>query len=244
MTDDNFRRELNRVFDDVAGSPSPAMRDRVRDGIAVAPETRGPYWLAGVAAAVIAVLIVGVLVVGGPLRRVPSPAGGGVTQPTPTHSASPVPSPEASPQQLFICEAGDLAAPSGASTPPVAYVSAVRTGAHGSYDRVTIEFSNGVPGDVQISAPGSTTFTASPSGQQLTVKGSHGILVTIHGADLHTAYSGSIDIVTGDATLAEVRRVEDFEGVVQLGLGVNGTGCYRAVWMSNPDRLVIDVQAA
>ena len=42
----------------------------------------------------------------------------------------------------------------------------------------------------------------------------------------------------------EVKRLEDFEGVVQLGLGVNGSGCYRAFFLTNPDRLVIDLQGA
>lgn len=125
----------------------------------------------------------------------------------------------------------------------MAFVSVVRTGTHGSHDRITIEFSNGVPHDVQISAPGAPTFYASPSGAQFTVKGSKGLLVTVHGADLHTAYGGSTDIVTRYPTIAEVRRAEDFEGVVQFGVGVNGAGCYRAFWLTGPDRLVIDVQA-
>ena len=89
----------------------------------------------------------------------------------------------------------------------------------------------------------SITFTASPSGMSVTLKGSNGILVVIHGADLHSSYSGSLDIVTGYATMVEVRRLEDFEGVVQLGIGINGAACYRAFWLSNPDRLVIDIQA-
>ena len=42
----------------------------------------------------------------------------------------------------------------------------------------------------------------------------------------------------------EVKRIEDFEGVVQLGLGVNGPACYRVSFLTNPSRLVIDVQAA
>ncbi|HVS49389.1 MAG TPA: hypothetical protein VHJ99_10835, partial [Candidatus Dormibacteraeota bacterium] len=70
-----------------------------------------------------------------------------------------------------------------------------------------------------------------------------GILVIIHGADLHTSYSGSTDIKTGDASLVEVRQVEDFEGVVQLGLGVSGATCYRVFTLANPIRLVIDIQA-
>ena len=239
MPDENFRRELNNVFDAVSGPGNPALRDRVRSAIANPPEARGGYVLAGVAAAVIATLLVGVLVIAGPLKRMPLPAGVGVTQ-----SPSPSPTP-GSLLPSFACVAQDFVPkPSTAPTAPVAFISAVRTGTHGTYDRITIEVSNGVPHDVEISAPfGGTTFTASPSGQSVTLKGTQGILVTIHGADLHTSYAGSTDLVTGYSTLAQARRVQDFEGVVQIGLGVNGSGCYRAFWMTGPDRLVIDIQA-
>ncbi len=88
-----------------------------------------------------------------------------------------------------------------------------------------------------------TTFTTSPKGDKVTLLGKNGILVIIRGADLHTSYSGSTDIKTGSAVLVEVRQVEDFEGVVQLALGVSGATCYRASTMTNPDRLVIDVKA-
>ena len=243
MSDERFRRELNQVFDDVAGSPSSNLRDRVHTAVSAPPEARGQYWIAGVAAAVIAVLIVGVLLIGGPLKRPNSPAGSVVTHATPSPFLSQTP---ATPSPVYTCGAENFTfETTGEPTPPVAFVSAVRTGSHSGYDRITIEFGNGVPHDVQISAPnGGTTITMSPSGQQATLRGDHGILITIHGSDLHTSYSGSTDIVTGDPTIAEVRRVQDFEGVVQLGLGVNGAGCYRASWMTNPDRLVIDVQQA
>ena len=238
MPDENFRRELNNVFDAVSGPSNPALRDRVRSAIANPPEARGGYVLAGVAAAVIATLLVGALLIAGPLKRVPLPAGVGVTQ-----SPSPSPTP-GSVLPPFACAEQDLILNRTSTAPPVAFISAVRTGTHGTYDRITIEFNNGVPHDVQITAPLSgTTFTASPSGQAMMLKGTDGILITIHGADLHTSYSGATDIVTGYATIAEARRVQDFEGVVQLGLGVNGSGCYRAFWLTGPDRLVIDIHA-
>jgi hypothetical protein len=241
MRNDDFRRELNRVFDDVSGSPNADLSDRVRSAVASAPEAPRAYWLAAVAAGVIAALMIGVLVANNPLRRPTSPVG---TAPSPT--STPNPSPSATPtSQLpaFVCGQQDLPA-AQANQPPVVFIGSLRTGTHSSYDRVTIEFTNGTPQAVQVGAPGGTSFTASPSGMTITVKGQHGILVTIHGADLHTSYTGSIDIVTGYATLAEVRRVQDYEGVVQLGLGVNGAGCYRVFWLTNPNRLVIDVQAA
>jgi hypothetical protein len=248
MSDERFRRELNQIFDDMAGSPSSNLRDRVHTAVSAPPDARGQYWIAAVAAAVIAVLLVGVLVVSGPLRGSHSPVGAAHSTPSPSASASA--SPSSTPSQLpaYACQAQDFVvkATTQASTPPpVVYISAIRTGSHTGYDRVTIEFANGIPQDVTVSAPSSgTTFTMSPSGQQATLKGDHGILITIHGSDLHTSYSGSTDMITDGPTIAEVRRVQDFEGVVQLGLGVNGTGCYRAFWMTNPDRLVIDVQQA
>ena len=248
MGNEDFRRELNQVFDQVSGSPSPTLRDRVRSAVGEAPPARGPYWIAAVAACLIAASIVGVLYVNSPLRRSTSHVGG--VSPTPSPTTSPTTSPSATPSaQLppFACVQQDFVFKTASPPPtqsPVAFIGNLRTGTHGTYDRITIEFTNGIPHDVQIGRPGGTNFTASPSGMTIAVKGEHGILVVIHGADLHSSYNGSIDLITGYATLAEVRRVEDFEGVVQLGLGVNGSGCYRAFWLTNPDRLVIDVQAA
>jgi len=45
------------------------------------------------------------------------------------------------------------------------------------------------------------------------------------------------------ARAVDVRQVEDFEGVVQLALGVSGATCYRAFTLTNPDRLGIDIKA-
>ena len=246
MSNDDFRRELNRAFDHVSGSPSANLPDRVRSAVTQAPRVREPYWIAGVAAAVIAVLIVGVLFVANPLRNTPGTVGV-VHSPSPSPSAvatpqeTPSPSPSAQP---FTCSMQDFAPKPGSATPPlVANVGAVRTGAHAGYDRLTIEFANGAPGQVEVRFQRGTTFTLSPSGMQTTVKGKSGILVVIHGADLHTSYSGATDIITGYAGLAEVKRLEDFEGVVQFGLGVNGDlGCAQAYFLTNPDRLVIDVK--
>jgi hypothetical protein len=125
----------------------------------------------------------------------------------------------------------------------VAFINAVRTGTHAGYDRLTVEFNNGQPSSIELRPQSGTTFTTSPKGDQVTVLGTNGILVVIHGADMHTSYSGSTDFKTGYSTMVEVRQLEDFEGVVQLGLGVSGATCYRAFILTAPMRLVIDVQA-
>jgi hypothetical protein len=247
VPNENFRRELGSEFDDMVGSPSSALPDRVRSSLTGAPEQRGPFWIAGLAAAVIAAVVIGVLVVANPLNRPPTAAGPGVgSSPTSSASFSPGPSPSASATPdtslpPFVCAA---AAPiTSAQAPAVAFIDRVQTGAHAGYDRLTIEFNNGQPASIELRPQSGTSFTQGASGQTVTLAGSNGILVVIHGADLHTSYNGSTDIKTGYTALVEVRQVEDFEGVVQLGLGLSNATCYRAFILTNPTRLVIDIQA-
>jgi hypothetical protein len=249
VSNENFRRELGHVFDEMTGSPSPALKDRVRSSIVQAPEQRGPFWIAGLAAAVIAVVVIGILFVGNPLNRQANSIGPGVgAGPSPSTSLepSPSPSPAATPDAnlpAFVCTSSsqhyDWAQPQSQ-----ALVAALRTGTHPGYDRLTIEFTTGNLNDVSLTTQTGTVFTRSPRGDQVTLAGKNGILVRIPGADMHTAYSGSKDIKPGYASLVEVMQLEDFEGVVQLGLGVSGATCYRAFVLTNPGRLVIDIQAA
>jgi hypothetical protein len=245
----DFRRDLRRVFHDVSGEPSPALSDRVRTSVAQAPAARGNYWIAAVAACVIAALLVGVLVVGNSFNRRPAPLGPGPYQ-SPTSSPT-TRTPTSTPPvkvPAFTCIASGLglaASSSASSTPvPVVLITDLRTGTHTGYDRLTLTLNLGTTPTLSIDfmPQAGTMFTASPSGQQLVLKGNNGILVVIHGADLHTDYSGSVDFVTGYPGMAEVRRVEDFEGTVQLGIGINGAACYRAFYLPNPDRVVIDIQ--
>jgi hypothetical protein len=248
VSNENFRRELGHVFDEVAGSPSAALSDRVRSSLAEVPEQRGPFWIAGVAAAVIAAVVIGVLFVANPLNRPANTVGPGVgSSPSPSASPmmSPSPGPSATPDSSLPPFACASSAPiSSAQAPAVAFIDDLRTGTHPGYDRLTVQFQNGQPASVELRPQSGTTFTSSPKGDQVTLTGKNGVLVIIHGADLHSSYSGSTDLKTGYATLVEVRQLEDFEGVVQLGLGISGATCYRAFILTNPTRLVIDIQAA
>lgn len=248
MSNENFRRELGHVFDELAGSPSAALSDRVRSSLAEVPEQRGPFWIAGVAAAVIAAVVIGVLFVANPLNRPQNTVGPGVGS-SPTPSASPAPSPSPLPSATpdttlpaFVCASS--APMTTSQSPAVVFIDDVRTGTHAGYDRLTVQFQNGQPASIELHPQSGTTFTNSPKGDQMTLMGKNGILVVIHGADLHTSYSGSTDIKTGYSALVEIQRLEDFEGVVQLGVGLSGAACYRAFILANPLRLVIDVQSA
>ena len=207
------------------------------------------YRIVGVAAVLVAAVAVGVMFAINANR--PQPAGslpvGSVTSPSASASQSPPsPVPTSSPastvvanQAAFTCSATNLTAN---GSPVTSLVDALRVGSHAGYDRVTVEFKNGLPGSISIRPQASTTFNQSPSGMAIRVAGRHGILVIIRGTDAHTAYSGTRDIKTAFPGLVEVRVLEDFEGQVSVGLGVNQTGCYRATLLANPARLVIDVK--
>jgi len=246
MPRDDFKRELNDAFSRISGSPGSDLPARVRSALIDAPERRGPGWLAGVAAVAIAALIVGALFVIGPLRSGHSTVPVGVATPSPsvadspTPAVSPSPSPSSSPtQSVYVC--GSSTTLNGTQPALSALIDSVRGGTHAGYDRITIEFQNGQPANVQITPQSNATFTQGASGQQVQLQGKDGLLIVIHGADGHTAYSGPTDIHVGSGIL-EARQLEDFEGVVQWGLGLAKPACYHAFWLTNPNRLVIDVQ--
>jgi hypothetical protein len=248
MSRESFRRDLNRAFEAMTGPPSPALSARVRSALSQpAPARTGPFWIAGVAAALIAAIVIGVFVVANFNRHLTSGVPGTVPSASPTASASASPSVMPTPVQTppdsslppFVCGSSTITP----QNPPLsAYIDAVRTGTHSGYDRITIEFQNGVPSKVDVTTQDNATFTQGASGQRVTLAGSAGLLVVIKGADEHTAYSGPIDFKTNYPVLLEARQMEDFEGVVQWGLGLSKSACYRAFFLTNPTRLVIDIQ--
>jgi hypothetical protein len=190
-------------------------------------------WIGALAAAVIVVILVGVLLVVNPLGR--SPLVPGVVP-----SPSPSPVPTVSP---FVCSAGSLTLTSQ-TAPPLALIDAVRTGTHPGYDRVTIEFKNGTTGTIKVIPQANPNFIRDPKGDTVTLLGSLGLLVVITGADNHTTFSGSTDIKTSYPGILEVRELGDFEGKVQWGLGLSSSSCYRAAMLDSPKRLVIDIQTS
>ena len=127
---------------------------------------------------------------------------------------------------------------------PITYVDDFRKGMHPGYDQITVQFSNGIPGEsVEIKPQVGTKFTMDGSGQEVTLKGTNGILVTIKGADMHTMFQGNVNSVTGYPAMVEIRQLGDYEGVITLGLGIHGPACYQAFYLTNPYRLVVEVQS-
>jgi len=203
-----------------------------------------PLWIAGVAALLLGALAAGVMFVTSSDRAQPRAAAATPSAPA---SAPPATTDEelaAAPVASvtpFACGASKL---SVATAPAMANISAVRTGTHAGYDRLVLQFSGQQPGNIEIKPQSTATFTGAPSGAPTRVAGALGVKVLLNVADMHTAYSGARVLQTNYAGLRETRVIEDFEGYVALGLGVNGSNCYRAFVLQNPTRLVVDIQTS
>ena len=109
-----------------------------------------------------------------------------------------------------------------------------------AYDRFTLVFEGSqVPGWTAI-PKSSSDFTLQPRGQPVHLAGTAGIRLDLKAPV--PGYTGSkIDFKTGFPQLAEVRLLQNFEAVVQWGLGLNHQSCKRIFTLSSPTRLVIDV---
>jgi hypothetical protein len=240
VTRESFRDEISKEFDAISGPPRPALSARVRSALAeTRPAPTGPFWMAGVAAALIALIIVGALLVSNFNRRPTGIVPGGQPTASPYTTFSPAPTPPDSTLPAFACNSSTPLPPSSG---PIMFIDAVRTGTHSGYDRITIEFKNGYPGGIKVEPQASAHFTQGASGQPVILRGNAGILVTITGADEHTNYTGSTDFKTGYPVLVEARQVQDFEGTVQWGLGLSKPACYRVLVLGAPARVVIDIQ--
>jgi len=172
------------------------------------------------------------------------------------HSAEPSSSPATVAQSAAASAAASeptASLPPFACTPSVtvaattdrAQITDVRVGAHDGYDRVVFEFVSGLP-NVVIEGVLPPLY-ADPSDQVLDVAGTAFLKVTMHGAstispDGAVTYGGSTDFKPGFDQLVELLEGGDFEAVSTWYLGLNGGGCTRVLTLSDPSRLVIDIE--
>ena len=180
-----------------------------------------------------------------------SPTGSAAPSPTTTTSGTPVeiPSLSAAPS----AEPSEDALPAfsctfpihGDGTVPRAQLTDVRVGTHDGYDRIVFQYADGVP-ELDI-AQATPPLLADASGMELDVDGNAFLRVVMHGGTKQTdaggsSYAGSTDFTPGFAQLAELREGGDFEAVNTWYAGLNANGCVRAFTLSNPSRIVVDVQ--
>jgi hypothetical protein len=170
-----------------------------------------------------------------------------ITTPASSPSAAPTPLPtvsEATNLGPFACQD----ASGGTSGGMPMQLTAIRV-AHqpAGYDRIVFEFA--APAATTpylpaytVSRQSSAKFVKDPSGAAVTLQGSDGLRIVFHGASGATSYSGSRDLRPGLAVVQELEQLGDFEAVLSWGAGLSRPSCIRTVALSNPIRLVIDVQ--
>jgi hypothetical protein len=184
-----------------------------------------------------------------------APAAGGSASPSvspppsvalpsepPASSPTPVPSTEPSSELgPFTC---DLPT-EGDGTVARAQITDVRVGTHAGYDRIVIEFDEGIPPYILDEA--TPPLLADPSGMEMDVAGSAfwslvlqgGTRVTVDGTE---SYDGPTDFTPDFPALAQLVEAGDFEAVSSWYIALHDATCARVLTLADPARLVIDIQ--
>jgi hypothetical protein len=132
---------------------------------------------------------------------------------------------------------------SRACAQPGSYLTAVRTGKHGGYDRVVFQFSGGLPA---VTAERVATVYADPRGTPVSLAGKSRLHVVFRGASgncpqpPHRTWTGLPVLTPRYSQLLMVRAAGDFEGYLSFGIGLAARGGYRISSLAGPDRVVID----
>jgi hypothetical protein len=135
---------------------------------------------------------------------------------------------------------------SGPASVGIAHTADVRVGTHTGYDRIVFEYhETGTPA-YRIAAT-SPPFTLDPSDLPVTVHGPTFFEIVLNGAtkvgdDGRPTYTGPTDFEPGYLELRHLTERGDFEAVNSWYLGLNGGTCLRAYVLSDPSRIVIDIQ--
>ena len=134
---------------------------------------------------------------------------------------------------------------SGGVTGVPGTVASIRVAHHDGYDRLVIEFAPSAAGAMpaySLTPQASSTFTRDASGQSAKLDGASGIKAVFRNT---TEGSGApSDIKPGLPAIREVTNIGDFERVTSYGVGLSNAACFRAMELTSPTRLVVDVQTA
>jgi hypothetical protein len=175
-----------------------------------------------------------------PSAAVNTGSSAGTTASAPRIEAPPVapPAPPGTNLPEFAC-----ADASGGKT-GVANFTMARVASQPAYDRFVLQFDPIVP-TYTVKRQAKPVFKLAASGQDTTLQGNAGVLVTVHSATGATTFTGSLDIVQPQSkVLVEAKQTQDFEGYVSWGLGLSRAACMRVFTLQDPARLVVDFQIA
>lgn len=154
-----------------------------------------------------------------------------------TASPPPTPSPTSTVAPTAAPPATACQRATGGSTAGGGALAEVRLGSQSGFERVVFDFAAGALPRYTIEQAAS--FIA-PSGQTVSVQGNTHIAVRFNGAGGMGSYRGPTSFRPTSALIREVKLVEDFEGVLVWGVGLERVSCPRILVLSSPTRLVLD----
>jgi hypothetical protein len=144
----------------------------------------------------------------------------------------------------------DQGAPTGTQTRsvqrsprPTPQVTDIRTGRHGTFDRVVIDLNGKAPG---YRVGYVQEVREDGSGKVVDTQGRANLLVRLtptdaHDSDGHATYDGPHRFTVGYPALREVALAGDFEATVSVALGISHKNGFRVMTLNNPTRIVIDI---
>ncbi len=164
---------------------------------------------------------------------------------TGTPSAAPTSTLKPSPAEAFDGGTQPIEATPPVAISPVALLIAVGIAEQDGYDRITLEFSNGIPGyKVRYVQP---PIIADASGLEVEIEGEAFIEIRMEPAAGHDpdtgqeTYTGPKELKPGLTSIVEAERTGDFEGVLTWVAGVSQQSDFRVIALDNPPRLAVDV---
>lgn len=161
---------------------------------------------------------------------------------TPTHSSAPSASSSRSTSAAVSGPAFMTMGMSGKGASG-ATVRSIRVAKHEGYDRLVVDLDGRAPA---WRASYQLRFFQDGSGAPVPIRGVSGLQVVLqaqgHDQNYRPTYTGPRISRSHLPTLKEWAVTGDFEGQFTLGLALNKRAAYRVFSLSNPTRLVIDVQ--
>ncbi|MGH2489174.1 MAG: AMIN-like domain-containing (lipo)protein [Candidatus Limnocylindria bacterium] len=248
--------DLRQRFRSLDRLPAPDLWSEVADRAQAPQRTNWPFALGAAAVVVLLAVLVGLQLrsgapVGGPAAtESASPATSAEPNPSSDSSASAAPSAPVEPAPsdglpAFTCDLPVSLVAAGSDFHPLV-TQDIRLGTHDGYDRIVFEYDGGTPSlEMDAAEP---PFVRDPSGLPLEVSGSVVYRITLTGAtkyDQETGeqpYQGPTDFEPGYTQIVQFVESGDFEATHSWYLGVNSNTCVRVFALTDPSRIVIDVQ--
>jgi hypothetical protein len=146
---------------------------------------------------------------------------------------------------LTTTATGAGAATASAAAPTVPVLVGIRAAHHPTFDRIVFDFDGGLPATREAAYV--PELIGDPSGLPVPVAGRAILQVRFAQADSHDAGGNATApdrIAFALPNVVTAVRSGDFEAVVTYGIGLASRQPFRLSTLTNPDRIVIDVDAA